>query len=85
THAAGFGQRQPRPRRRHNKYVMRITGDNDEGKAQLDNFINPEKTFPVIATTSQLMSTGRAGEAPGILRLPGNTPSFATSRRCSIC
>jgi type I restriction enzyme, R subunit len=40
------------------KYVMRITGDNDEGKAQLDNFIDPESTFPVIATTSQLMSTG---------------------------
>ncbi len=40
------------------KYVMRITGDNDEGKAQLGNFIDPEKTFPVIATTSQLMSTG---------------------------
>ena len=41
-----------------NKYVMRITGDNDEGKAQLDNFIDPEKTFPVIAVTSRLMSTG---------------------------
>ena len=40
------------------KYVMRITGDNDEGKAQLDNFIDPESTFPVIATTSQLMTTG---------------------------
>jgi type I restriction enzyme R subunit len=40
------------------KYVMRITGDNDEGKAQLDNFIDPESTFPVIVTTSQLMSTG---------------------------
>ena len=40
------------------KYVMRITGDNDEGKVQLDNFIDPESTFPVIATTSQLMSTG---------------------------
>ena len=41
-----------------NKYVVRITGDNSEGKAQLDNFIDPEKTYPVIATTSQLMSTG---------------------------
>lgn len=41
-----------------NKYVMRITGDNDEGKAQLDNFIDPESTYPVIATTSRLMSTG---------------------------
>jgi len=40
------------------KYIMRITGDNDEGKAQLDNFIDPESTYPVIVTTSQLMSTG---------------------------
>ncbi len=40
------------------RYVMRITGDNDEGKAQLDNFIDPESTFPVIACTSRLMSTG---------------------------
>jgi type I restriction enzyme R subunit len=40
------------------KYVMRITGDNDEGKAQLDNFIDPESTYPVIATTSKLMTTG---------------------------
>lgn len=40
------------------KYVMRITGDNDEGKAQLDNFIDPESVYPVIACTSQLMSTG---------------------------
>ena len=40
------------------KYIMRITGDNTEGKAQLDNFIDPESTYPVIATTSQLMSTG---------------------------
>jgi type I restriction enzyme R subunit len=39
-------------------YVVRITGDNPAGKAQLDNFIAPEKTYPVIATTSQLMSTG---------------------------
>jgi type I restriction enzyme R subunit len=37
---------------------MRITGDNEEGKLQLDNFIDPESTFPVIATTSRLMSTG---------------------------
>jgi len=40
------------------KYVMRITGDNNEGKAQLDNFIDPESTYPVIATTSKLMTTG---------------------------
>jgi len=40
------------------RYVMRITGDNPEGKAELDNFIDPESTFPVIATTSELLTTG---------------------------
>ena len=40
------------------KYVMRITGDEEEGKAELDNFINPEERYPVIATTSKLMTTG---------------------------
>ena len=40
------------------KYVVQITGDNAEGKRELDNFIDPEKTYPVIATTSKLMSTG---------------------------
>jgi len=40
------------------RYVMRITGDNEEGKNELDNFIFPESTYPVIATTSELMSTG---------------------------
>jgi type I restriction enzyme R subunit len=40
------------------KYIMRITGDELEGKAELDNFINPEERYPVIATTSKLMSTG---------------------------
>jgi type I restriction enzyme R subunit len=39
-------------------YVVQITGDNAIGKAQLDNFIDPEKPYPVIATTSKLMSTG---------------------------
>lgn len=40
------------------KYIMRITGDEQEGKAELDNFINPEERCPVIATTSKLMTTG---------------------------
>jgi type I restriction enzyme R subunit len=40
------------------KYVMRITGDEQEGKAELDNFIDPESRYPVIATTSKLMTTG---------------------------
>ncbi|WP_443080143.1 EcoAI/FtnUII family type I restriction enzme subunit R [Thiomicrospira sp. S5] len=40
------------------KYIMKITGDDEIGKAQLDNFINPKKAYPVIATTSELMTTG---------------------------
>lgn len=40
------------------KYVMQITGDNNEGKAELDNFILPESKYPVIVTTSKLLSTG---------------------------
>jgi type I site-specific restriction endonuclease len=37
---------------------MRITGDSVQGKAELDNFIDPESKFPVIATTSDLLTTG---------------------------
>jgi len=40
------------------RYVMRITGDNEEGKAELENFIFSESIYPVIATTSKLMTTG---------------------------
>lgn len=40
------------------RYVMRITGDDGEGTAQLGNFIDPESRYPVIVTTSRLLSTG---------------------------
>lgn len=40
------------------KYVMKITGDDALGKMELDNFIDPESVYPVIATTSRLMNTG---------------------------
>ncbi|MCK5806479.1 MAG: restriction endonuclease, partial [Lentisphaeria bacterium] len=40
------------------RFVMRITGDNDEGKRELDNFIDPESITPVVATTSKLLTTG---------------------------
>jgi len=42
----------------HPRYVVRITGDSPEGKAELDNFISSEIRFPVIATTSELLTTG---------------------------
>jgi type I restriction enzyme R subunit len=40
------------------RYVMKITGDDTLGKMELDNFIDPESRYPVIATTSKLMNTG---------------------------
>ena len=43
---------------KNDKYIMKITGDDEIGKAQLDNFINPQKKYPVIATTVDLMTTG---------------------------
>ncbi|WP_105494002.1 EcoAI/FtnUII family type I restriction enzme subunit R [Escherichia coli] len=47
----------PEQVKKNDKYVMKITGDDEIGKAQLDNFINPKKPYPVIATTSELMTT----------------------------
>ena len=39
-------------------YVMRITGSDNEGQAQLGNFIDPESRYPVLVITSRLLSTG---------------------------
>ncbi|MCD4751176.1 MAG: DEAD/DEAH box helicase family protein, partial [Thermoanaerobaculales bacterium] len=43
---------------KHGRYVMRITGDDAEGCAEIGNFIDPEAKVPVIVTTSRLLSTG---------------------------
>ena len=40
------------------RYVMRITGNDKEGQDQLGNFIDPEAKYPVLVTTSRLLSTG---------------------------
>lgn len=39
-------------------YVVRITGSDDYGKKKLDYFISVSAPYPVIATTSKLLSTG---------------------------
>lgn len=44
--------------KKNDKYIMRITGDETLGKAELDNFIDPESRYPVVVTTSKLLSTG---------------------------
>ncbi|HHQ6058070.1 EcoAI/FtnUII family type I restriction enzme subunit R [Morganella morganii] len=58
------------------KYVMKITGDDDIGKSQLDNFINPKKPYPVIATTSELMSTGVDAQTCKLVVLDQNIQSM---------
>ena len=40
------------------RYVMRVTGNDSEGMEQLDSFIDPLEPYPVIVTTSRLLSTG---------------------------
>lgn len=40
------------------RYIMRITGDDSEGKKQLDSFIEVDSVYPVIVTTSKLLTTG---------------------------
>jgi type I restriction enzyme R subunit len=58
------------------KYVMQITGDNPEGKRELDNFINPEEAYPVITTTSELMTTGIDAQTCKVIVLDSNINSM---------
>jgi type I restriction enzyme, R subunit len=58
------------------KYVMQITGDNDEGKRELYNFSSPEERYPVIATTSELMTTGVDVQTCKVIVLDANINSM---------
>lgn len=62
--------------RQNYKYVMKITGDDEEGKRELDNFINPEERYPVIATTSKLMTTGVDAQTCQLIVLDSNIQSM---------
>ncbi len=61
---------------KNSKFVMQITGDNDEGKRELDNFTNPEERYPVIATTSKLMTTGIDAQTCKLIVLDSNIGSM---------
>jgi type I restriction enzyme R subunit len=63
------------------KYVVQITGDNPEGKRELDNFIDPEKPLPVIATTSRLMSTGVDAQTCKLIVLDQTIKSMTTFKQ----
>lgn len=58
------------------KYIVRITGDNNEGKRELDNFIDPENPYPVIAVTSKLMTTGVDAQTCKLIVLDQNIGSI---------
>lgn len=66
----------PEQVKKNDKYVMKITGDDEIGKAQLDNFINPKKPYPVIATTSELMTTGVDAKTCKLVVLDQNIQSM---------
>lgn len=59
------------------RYVMRITGDDNEGKAQLSYFIDNDEPFPVIATTSKLLTTGVDAKTCKLIVLDQNISSMA--------
>lgn len=61
---------------KNNKYIMKITGDDNVGKAQLDHFINPKKKYPVVVTTSELMTTGVDAKTCKIIVLDQNIKSM---------
>ncbi len=58
------------------KYVMQITGDNEEGKRHLDAFISPTELYPVVATTSKLMTTGVDAQTCKLIVLDSNIGSM---------
>lgn len=58
------------------RYVMRITGDDNEGKAQLSYFIDNDEPYPVIATTSKLLTTGVDSKTCKLIVLDQNINSM---------
>ena len=66
----------PEQVKKNDKYVMKITGDDELGKSQLEHFINPKKAYPVIATTSELMTTGVDAKTCKLVVLDQNIQSM---------
>lgn len=57
-------------------YIMRITGDNQIGKDQLENFIDVEEKYPTIVTTSKLLTTGADCKTCKLIVLDSNINSM---------
>ena len=59
------------------RYVMRITGDDNVGKKQLDNFIDVDQKYPCIVTTSEMLSTGVDCKTCGLIVIDKEIGSIA--------
>lgn len=59
-----------------NRYIIRITGDNPEGKKELDHFIDPQDPYPVLVTTSKLLTTGVDAQTCKLIVLDANINSI---------
>lgn len=59
-----------------NKYIMRITSNDTEGKKHISDFISKNVPTPTIVTTSQLLSTGVDTKAVGLIVLYRNVSSM---------
>ena len=57
-------------------YVVKITGDDEVGKRELDNFTDVEEAIPVIATTSKLLTTGIDTKMVKVVVLEANIGSM---------
>jgi type I restriction enzyme, R subunit len=66
---------------KNHKYIMRITGDDSRGKAELDNFILPESRYPVIVTTSKLLNTGVDAQTCKLIVLDQRIQSTTTFKQ----
>jgi len=59
-----------------NRYVMRITGDNPEGKEQLGNFTDPGEKYPTLVTTSKMLTTGVDAQTCKLIAIDANINSM---------
>ena len=62
-------------------YVVRITGSDTYGKSKLGYFISVSSPFPVIATTSELLSTGADCKMTKLIVLDKNVESMTTFKQ----
>lgn len=67
--------------RKNPKYIVRITSDDRVGKSLLDDFIDPDSDYPVVATTSELLSTGVDCKTCGLIVIDKEVSSMTTFKQ----